>query len=69
MMTGEEIIPDFVTFADLGNGQGQLRIAPEFGDREIHSIRITATDDGDGGGPANVLSDEFVFNINVTLKI
>ncbi|TVS15269.1 MAG: tandem-95 repeat protein, partial [Planctomycetaceae bacterium] len=58
-------IPDFMTFTHDGQGSGLLHVAPGFGDRGDHAVTITATDDGDGGGPRAALSSTFTFVVTV----
>src|SRR5207248_1688419 len=58
-------LPGFMTFADNGNGTGTLTLHPTAFDRGNHSIRLTATDNGDGQGAA-ALTGEYVFVVTVT---
>ena len=49
-----------------GNGTGTLTLHPTAFDRGNHSIRLTATDNGDGQGPLAALTGEYVFVVTVT---
>ena len=49
----------------IGDGTGTFRFTPGFGARADHSIRLLATDDGDGGGAAEVLTSELTFVVTV----
>ncbi len=58
-------LPDFITFADLGGGQGQFHIAPDPEDRGDYTIILTATDNGDGGGWVEQQSASQTFVVSV----
>src|SRR5262249_39698427 len=60
-------LPRFGTFIDHGDGTGLLHFAPAAGDRGNFTLMVKASDNGDGGGAAAVLSDEqsFVLTVNV----
>jgi hypothetical protein len=54
-----------MTFTDQGAGRGLLHIAPGVNASGNYPIRITAADNGDGGGEDAVLVDEFTLVISV----
>ena len=55
-------LPGFVIFTDLGNGQGELALAPGYDDAGLYTIELTA-DDGHGG-TANLVVQITVVNVN-----
>src|SRR5262249_38710136 len=59
-------LPRFATFTDHGDGTGVIHVAPGAGARGDYALVVTATDDGDGGGPGEVLSNSqsFVLTVN-----
>ena len=59
-------LPSFATFIDNGDGTGTFTFAPTTDDAGNYTITLTATDNGDGGGPAAVLStsQSFVVTVN-----
>ncbi|MGA2068563.1 MAG: CARDB domain-containing protein, partial [Thermoguttaceae bacterium] len=58
-------LPQFATFVDQGEGNGQLTFAPGAYDRGNYTITVTATDNGDGNGPYAILSDSQSFVLTV----
>jgi YD repeat-containing protein len=58
-------LPPFITFTDHGDGTGLFSVAPGVGDRGDYSIILSATDDGDGGLPADILADSYTFVVTV----
>jgi subtilase family serine protease len=58
-------LPDFITFTDLGNGQGRFRFAPQPEERGDYSIVLTAVDDGGGGGWTQQRSASYTFVLSV----
>ena len=58
-------LPPFMTLQDRGDGTAVLRVEPQVGDLGDFAIRVTASDDGDGGGPAEVLADSDAFVVSV----
>lgn len=58
-------LPEFAGFVDHGDGTGTLAFAPKVGDRGDYSIQIIASDDRDGGSPAEKLSDSYTFVVTI----
>ncbi len=58
-------LPRFVTFTDLGDGQGVFHFAPGAGDRGDYSLTLVAQDDGDLDGPTAVRTSAFTFIVTV----
>ena len=59
-------LPRFATLNGNADGTGLLHIAPGADDRGDYVVTVTATDDGDGGGPKAKLSTsrQFVISAN-----
>ncbi len=57
--------PTFVTLTDNGNGNGILHFNPPAGNRGTYTLTVVATDNGDGLGPAGVLSGTYSFVVTV----
>ena len=49
-------LPSFVTLTDNGGGNGILHFNPPAGNRGTYTLTVLATDNGDGLGPAGVLT-------------
>jgi YD repeat-containing protein len=58
-------LPSFATFKDNGNGTGTFTFAPGPDVAGNFTITLNVHDDGDGGGPAAVLSDSESFVVTV----
>ncbi len=58
-------LPDFITFTDLGHGQGRFDFAPELADRGDYAIVLTATDDAGGGNWTERRSASQTFVVSV----
>ncbi len=58
-------LPSFVTLTDNGNGNGILHFNPPAGNRGTYSLTLVATDNGDGLGPAGILSGTYTFVVTV----
>ncbi len=58
-------LPGFVTLTDNGDGTGVLHFNPPAGNRGTYSLTLSATDDGDGLGPAGVLTGSYTFVVTV----
>src|SRR5690554_4737335 len=56
-------LPDFITFTDKGDGTGTIRLAPGFGDRGDHAVRLMAFDDG--GADGIVRGEVYTFIVTV----
>ena len=56
-----EGLPRFASIVTLGDGSRVLRIAPGAQDRGDYVVKLTVTDDGDGGGAKSVLSTSRTF--------
>ena len=59
-------LPSFVTLTDDGNGTGILQFNPPAGNRSTYTLTVSATDNGDGLGPAGVLTGSTTFIVTVT---
>ena len=58
-------LPSGVALVDNGNGTGVLQFTPPAGNRAVYTLTLTATDNGDGLGPAGVLSGSYTFQVTV----
>ncbi len=58
-------IPSFASFVDNRNGTSRFTFAPGFNDRGDYPITVTARDNGDLGGSADIRADEFTFIVSV----
>ena len=58
-------LPGFVTLTDNGGGNGILHLNPPAGTPGTYTLTLSATDDGDGLGPAGVLTGSTTFIVTV----
>ena len=58
-------LPSFVTLTDNGDGNGILHFNPPAANRGTYTLTLLATDNGDGLGPAGVLSGSYTFVVTV----
>ena len=58
-------LPSFVTLTDNGDGNGILHFNPPAGNRGTYTLTVLATDNGDGLGPAGVLTGSYTFVVTV----
>ena len=54
-------LPEFVSFADNGDGTGLFTLTPTVGERGDYGLSVIARDDGDGGGTWAPLETAFTF--------
>ena len=61
--------PSWVTLTDNSGGNGMLDFNPPAGNRGTYAITLLATDNGDGLGPASVLTGTYTFIVTVQSAI
>ncbi len=62
-------LPSWVTLSDNGGGNGIFQFNPPAGNRGTYAFTLLATDNGDGLGPAGVLTSQYTFIVTVTSAI
>ncbi len=62
-------VPSWVTLTDNGGGNGIFQFNPPAGNRGTYALTLLATDNGDGLGPAGVLTSQYTFIVTVTSAI
>ena len=62
-------VPSWVSLTDNGGGNGIFQFNPPAGNRGAYAFTLLATDNGDGLGPAGVLTSQYTFIVTVTSAI